>query len=723
MKFKYLTCVRSMLSILVALLILIVPLGSVISFEAPLQSLDVDGVNIYNVSDGYNSSHGIDDISFNATTKELTLTNATLTKIHASGDLKIVIVGTNSVSSDSESSALLATGGNLTIRGNEASLSVSAVANNQPAISIGEGGRFTVGEVNNAITVTVTQGILVNCQDTVVVDGNILILPNSEEPPAGDPFKISIGGTLVIDETTSPQVTSGSGAGWSIGPGFMDGMYELLVEDGTNLGYITGSGDGDFVISSSARDGSFSIGKNGVDNRSININGNVTIFLSSDGGTINLAGGIYTKGGVFVSDANAVSIGSPEAVSATGVSASSLYVGASDFYIHTSGTALQYYNESPSGGEGMTVESGAGHSLIVESDIATANVLDVIVSGGGTIDLSYTSSLGAFTPKASHWPWADMTGTGQENPLPITVVCQSGTDNVNKYTMTTSDGNFLLKSTAGTVYQLGWNIPNAEDSIVRNGTVKVIGANGFKFTSGGYTDYSIEAGSTVTIELLPDYGYQYVSGGLNGNQTFPEDGKASYTFTMPNNHLHLSAIFERTSDIIDIETTKVRSASLTVPETEINGNAELVIGDATGVDEESFESKAKNFEIGTYLDLSLNEVIYKGTTDDMWRTNITELNENTTVTLTLADDLKGHGEYMVLREHNGSIEEIEGVYDANTGTLTFDTDAYSTYALAYRDVKNPPTYDSVIWSFVLGIISISGLLFVTRYKRRDFEMR
>ena len=48
-------------------------------------------------------------ISFNATTKELTLNERYSTKIHASGDLKIVIVGTNSVSSDSESSALLAT--------------------------------------------------------------------------------------------------------------------------------------------------------------------------------------------------------------------------------------------------------------------------------------------------------------------------------------------------------------------------------------------------------------------------------------------------------------------------------------------------------------------------------------------------------------------------------------------------------------------------------------
>lgn len=716
MKDKHFFSYRSILSLFILLLILIAPISSIIALDAPLQSLDVNGVNVFNVTDGYNASHGIAGITFDEPTKVLTLTDATLTNIHANGDLDIVIVGTNSVSSSTESSALLAMGGDLIITGDAATLSISALASDQPAISIGAGGRLTIGEAGTVITVTVTQGILNNCEDTYVVDGNTFNSPDSGgpiEPPAGDPLQISIDGTLVIDETTDPQVTSASGTGWSVEQGFM-GIYQLVVDEGTTLGYITGTGDG--ALSIGSMDGSFSIAEN-EDSRSINMNGNVMIFLSNESGDINLIGGIYTEGEVSARDSSVISIGSPGVPSTAGISASGLYVGSSNFSIYTSGTALQYYNETPLEGEGMMVESGAGHSLIVESDIATANVLDVIVSGGGTIDLSYVSDLGSFTPKASHWPWIDMTGTEEENPLPTTVTCEEGTDATNKYIMTSTEGNFLLESTAGTLYQLGWNIPGAEDSIVTNGTVRVIAANGFRFTSDDYTDYSIEAGSTVTIELLPDYGYQYVSGGLNGNQTVPDDGKASYTFTMPDNHLHLSAIFASMSDIVDIETTKIEGATLTVPETEINGNAELLIGDATDIDEESFESQAGDFEIDTYLDLSLNEVIYKGTTEDVWRTNITELNESTTVTLTLSDDLKGHAEYMILRDHEGTVEEIEGIYDANTGTLTFDTDAYSTYALAYNDPENPATFDNIIWSFVIGIISISGLFVVSRYKK------
>ena len=720
MNSKYLASLRMISSLFITLLILIAPISSILALEAPLQSLDVNGVNVFNVTDGYNESHGIAGITFDEGTKILTMTHANVNSVHANGDLDIVLVGNNTIDALTDSAALLAMGGDLTITGDAATLSITAFASNQPAISIGAGGRLTIGATGTVITVTVTQGILNNCEDTYVVDGNTFNSPDSGDPmgpPPGDPLQISIDGTLVIDETADPQVTSASGTGWSIEQGFM-GIYQLNVDGGTTLPYITGIGDG--ALSISSIDGSFSIAEN-EDSRSINMNGNVMIFLSNESGNVSLVGGIYTEGEVSVRDSNMISIGSSGVPSITGISARALYVGSSNLSIYTSGTGLQYYNGTPLEGEGMIVESGAGHSLIVESDIATANVLDVIVSGGGTIDLSYISGLGSFTPKASHWPWIDMTGTEEENPLPTTVTCEEGTDATNKYVMTSTEGNFLLESTAGTLYQLGWNIPDAEDSIVTNGTVRVIAANGFRFTSGDFTDYSIEAGSTVTIELLPDYGYQYVSGGLNGNQTVPDDGKASYTFTMPDNHLHLSAIFASMSDIVDIETTKIAGATLTVPSTEINGNAELLIGDATDINEASFESQAGDFEIDTYLDLSLNEVIYKGTTEDVWRTNITELNESTTVTLTLSDDLKGHAEYMVLREHEGVIEEIEGVYDANTGTLTFDTDAYSTYALAYNDPINPPTYDNIVWSFVIGIISISGLFIVSRYKREFYK--
>ncbi len=345
------------------------------------------------------------------------------------------------------------------------------------------------------------------------------------------------------------------------------------------------------------------------------------------------------------------------------------------------------------------------------SDIATNNVLDVIVSGGGSIDLNYSTSLGVFTPQASYWPWTDMTGTEEENPMPVTVTCTEGTSTTEKYKMTTGANNFLLESTAGTLYQLGWNIPDAEDSIVTNGTVRIISANGYRFTSGGYTDYSIEAGSQVTVELLPDYGYQYVSGGLNGNETMPEEGKGSYTFTMPDGHLHLSAIFEPKSDIVNVNDDAIKSATISMPAGQINGNAELTINDDATINESGFKEAAGNLTVADYLELELNEVIYKGTTADSWKTPVTVLDDEMTVNVELSDELQGYSDYTVLRDHEGTITKLDSTYDPETGMLSFQTDAYSDYAIAHGEaVTNPNTSDSITKHFAVSLVSILGLI-------------
>ena len=187
---------------------------------------------------------------------------------------------------------------------------------------------------------------------------------------------------------------------------------------------------------------------------------------------------------------------------------------------------------------------------------------------------------------------------------------------------------------------------------------------------------------------------------------------------MPANHVHISAIFERTDDIIDLETDKISAASITLPVGELNRNAELLIDEASEFDTTGFVAAAGGFEIGSYLDLSLNELIYKGSTTDAWRTSLTDLNSDSSIILALGDELKGHAEYKVIRHHNGTIEELDAVYDAATGTLSFDTDGFSIYALAYSDPENPNTYDGVLGSVALGLSSLMGLVGVGLVTRR-----
>lgn len=678
----------------------------------------------YDANDGYNSSHGISGVSFNTTNKTLDLTSASIESIYANGDLTINVTNNNAVDAVTSNIAIEARG-NLTVIGsNGSALNISAMSNDDRAIEISAGSSLTIGDSGSSedlIAVSVQRGRNVNTVDnTVVVPGNTYNYtapgggggtPGPGPVPSGDPLTISIGGSTVIDETADPQVTSASGTGWSISQGFM-GSYSLEIEQGVTLDYITGSGDGSLIINGDAN-----IAKNG-DGYSINMNGVVNIYggESDVAGDINLLGGIFTKGTIDTYD-RAFTIGSVESPSSTGIMASELVVNMGNLTVHTTGTALQYFNETPGEGEGMLVLSKAGKDLrVMSSAIATANVVSARVEGGGNIDLTYSSSLGTFTPQASHWPWTDMTGTEEENPLPITVTCSEGTSAINKYRMTTGANNFLLESTAGTLYKLGWNIPGAEDSIVTNGTVRVIAANGYRFTSGGYTDYSIEAGSQVTIELLPDYGYQYVSGGLNGNQTMPEAGKASYTFTMPSGNLHLSAIFEPKSDIVNVNDSVIKSATISMPANQINGNAELTISEDTTINASGFKAVAGNLTVAEYLDIGLNEVIYKGTTEDSWKTPVTELDEKMTVNVKLSEQLQGYADYTVLRDHDGVITKLASSYDPNTGILSFQTDAYSDYAIAHGEaITNPNTYDGVMKHFAIGLISILGLIGVAAY--------
>ena len=710
-------------------------INKVIAADASI--VKVNGVFIFDSSDpafdannGYNTAHGISGVSFNTTNKTLDLTSASIESIYANGDLTINITNNNAVDSVTSSIAVETRGSLKVIGNNGSSLNISAMSADDRAIEISAGSTLTVGDASSLedlITLSIQRGRNVNTVDnTVVVADNTYnyTAPGGGGPvgpPARDPLTISIDGVTVIDETADPKVTSASGEGWSISQGFM-GSYGLDIDQGVTLGYLTGSGDGSLIINGDAN-----IAEN-EDGYSINMNGMVNISggESDVAGDINLVGGIFTKGTVDTYD-RAFTIGSVGSPSTNGVAANEIEVSRGDLTIYTTGTALEYYNSTPAEGEGLMVKSSAGKRLAVElSGTATANVTTMTVSGGGTIDLTYSTSLGDFTPQASHWPWTDMTGTEEENPLlPTTVTCEEGENTINKYRMTTTDDNFLLESTAGTLFQLGWNIPDTEDSTVTNGTVRVIAANGYRFTSGGYTDYSIEAGSQVTIELLPDYGYQYVSGGLNGNQTIPEDGKASYSFTMPSNHLHLSAIFEPKSDIVNINDSAIKSATISMPANQINGNAELTINDDTTINTSGFKAVAGNLTVADYLDLGLNEVVYKGTTGDSWKTPVTELSEKMTVNIQLADQLKGYTDYTVLREHNGTITKLASTYDSATGILSFQTDAYSDYAIAHGETTtNPNTYDGIIRYFVIGFFSVVGLIATVTYLlKKKFQYR
>ena len=153
-----------------------------------------------------------------------------------------------------------------------------------------------------------------------------------------------------------------------------------------------------------------------------------------------------------------------------------------------------------------------------------------------------------------------------------------------------------------------------------------------------------------------------------------------------------------------------------MPANQINGNAELTINDDTTINESGFKTAAGNLTVADYLDMSLKEVIYKGTTEDSWKTPVTELGEKMTVNVKLADQLQGYTDYTVLRDHNGTITKLASTYDPVTGILSFQTDAYSDYAIAHGEAAtNPYTYDGIVKYLAIGFASLVGLIGTATY--------
>ena len=102
-------------------------------------------------------------------------------------------------------------------------------------------------------------------------------------------------------------------------------------------------------------------------------------------------------------------------------------------------------------------------------------------------------------------------------------------------------------------------------------------------------------------------------------------------------------------------------------------------------DKEKVETAKGDAELGMYLDLSLYKKIGN---DDPKKV----ANTNGTVTITIEVPTKLVNKdsgvtrtYQIVRVHNGKAEVIKCKYDAEAGTITFETDKFSTYALVYKD--------------------------------------
>ena len=161
------------------------------------------------------------------------------------------------------------------------------------------------------------------------------------------------------------------------------------------------------------------------------------------------------------------------------------------------------------------------------------------------------------------------------------------------------------------------------------------------------------------------------------------------------------------------------------------------------------EKGANGYTIGQYVDISLYKYITIGQNDTQETQLFTtagkiKISVQIPENLINTDNSKTR-EYAVVRNHDGKVEVLNGTYDANAKTFTFETDKFSDYAVAYKDTakaggakvdkankqakdqkksgnaKTGDTNDLVLWLLTAVLAALIATLIMELRRRKRHE--
>jgi hypothetical protein len=431
-------------------------------------------------------------------------------------------------------------------------------------------------------------------------------------------------------------------------------------------------------------------------------------LIFTGGSVLTLEGGILSNNSLAFKDDIIINIGSLDQRANKGIVGDrNLNVNADNpGYINIWANDIGVENVNTADGFKLTSLA----TLNINSLNKAAEDTDFILGEGAGIFMNFVDR-GNFVARVFKWEYIDMERPLEEYINQLYTVVENlsvGDHPEDKYILNEDAGVYMLTSTGNRLYTLGYNYDNNRDGIVdnpdeeiRNGRLSIKGAKGTctgNLEGDGFIDYHFEAGTPVTIELLPDYGYQYEAGTLVQNMNFddpidatPGERKAFYTFIMPENHIHLYAGFVPSDDIIETNAPVISDALVDIGQNNINGNVQFTVDQYAPAQDEvnTVAAAAGDMETGAYLELNLNEYIKKAGTDDAWVSQLSELAQPVEVSLELSEELRGKSEYKVVRIHNGVAEVLDASY--SDGKITFETNKFSTYVIIYEDAPEPPS--------------------------------
>lgn len=183
-------------------------------------------------------------------------------------------------------------------------------------------------------------------------------------------------------------------------------------------------------------------------------------------------------------------------------------------------------------------------------------------------------------------------------------------------------------------------------------------------------------------------------------------GKGKFSVSIKvENHLTEASVGTSSKELLNMLLQDGSISSKELEQIEDGATMEVVLVVKDGADtisatsKEQMKQKAGDYTIGQYLDISLMKyLMVNGTTGSGQL--ISSTSGMITVSVKIPDyminiDKNVESSYIVLRNHEGKVDILDSTYNADTHMITFRTNLFSDYAIAYKDVMKANNPSSI----------------------------
>ena len=247
----------------------------------------------------------------------------------------------------------------------------------------------------------------------------------------------------------------------------------------------------------------------------------------------------------------------------------------------------------------------------------------------------------------------------------------------------------------------------ADDEKVENAHIYLLNSSdpNNKYTSGelgtqsesGGGDFNLTVGETYYFLLEPDYGYQINTIRINDCiDLTPIDGSTGvFSFVMQNSNFHFKGIVSPTNNpAVEYTGSNISNPTLSADQNSgIHGNIEMKINDTSLDNAAASVVGSDGVEAVSSINIETYQLVSKGPNNGNWVDQKKVLNGDVNISIDIpASGLDSGETYSVVREHDGTREEINAVYNSTTGKLSFSSNKFSTYTI----VKKPGTPETSV---------------------------